>query len=78
MHASIEMARNTFLIEHPSVICVLVKNELKLKKIISEICDIGIKFYIFREPDKNNEITSICTIPLNDCQRSYFKKFQLL
>lgn len=72
------MAKQNTLNDHPSVIYIVVKNENKLKKVISDICDSGIKFYIFREPDKNNEITSICTIPLKEEQRSYFKKFQLL
>lgn len=76
-HASIEMVKQNTLNEHPSVIYIVVKNESKLKKVISEICEIGIQFYIFREPDKNNELTSICTVPLDDIQRSYFKKFQL-
>lgn len=37
-----------------------------------------IEFEYFREPDLNNEITAICTIPLEENQREYLKRFQLL
>lgn len=77
-HASIEMSRYTEINEHPSVIYLLVKNEKKLKSVISELIDKGIDLFVFREPDLGNELTSLCTVPLNEKDRSNLKRFMLM
>jgi hypothetical protein len=79
-HASIEMAR-TFLTkgdEHPSLILTVVKNENKLKAMSKELFEKGIKFVVFREPDRDNEITAIATEPLSFERRRKLSRLQLL
>lgn len=77
IHAAIESFNNNDY-EHYSVISILVKNESKLKKVIEELIERGIKVSIFREPDMENEITAVATAPLTGHSRNYLKKFQLL
>ena len=64
--------------KHHSIIYLLVKNEDKLKKVIQELLDKEIEFTIFREPDINNRITSVCTQPLDEETRIQLKRYQLL
>lgn len=78
-HAAIEYFKNSNLNYHPSIIYVVVKDEKKLKSVANNLIDEGIDFNIFREsmPPYNNEITAICTEPLEGEKRNYLKKFQL-
>lgn len=78
---SIHAAVETFVTEdykHSSIVCVVVKNEYKLKKVIGELLDLGINFKIFREPLLGNTITAIATETLEGESRKYLQKFQLL
>lgn len=79
-HAAIERFKNSKVNFHPSVIYVVVKNELKLKKVIEELLERGINMSIFREPMEpyDNSITAVCTEPLEGDDRNYLKKFMLL
>ena len=79
-HAAIERFKNSSINFHPSVIYVVVKNEYKLKKVISELVERGINVSIFREPmaSYHNAITAVCTEPLSGDDRDYLKKFMLL
>jgi len=38
----------------------------------------GLRLIVWREPDKNNEITAIATEPIFGAKRKLFKKLQLL
>tara|TARA_B100000614_G_scaffold262909_1_gene300496 strand:+ start:72110 stop:72298 length:189 start_codon:yes stop_codon:yes gene_type:complete len=38
----------------------------------------GISYRLFREPDRNNEVTALATETLRGERRSFFKRFQLL
>lgn len=60
-HSTIEQFKSSDIKYHPSVIYLKVKNEYKLKQVMDELLDNEIGFSIFREPDMNNEITSITT-----------------
>jgi hypothetical protein len=73
-HATWELASKGH--KHPSLVLVVVRNENKLKKVMRKLEEDKIKFEYFREPDLNNEITSLCTEPVNDIE--YLKRFQLL
>ena len=79
-HAAIEQFKNSKVNYHPSVIYVVVKNEIKLKKVIEELLERGVNLSIFREPMEpyNNSITAVCTEPLEGNDRDYLKKFMLL
>lgn len=63
---------------HYSLIYLVVKDEKKLKNTVKELIEHGINFTIFREPDKNNELTAVATEPLNDSRRKVLKRFMLL
>ncbi len=64
--------------QHPSIICLAVKNESKLKKTMAELIDNDIQFSVFREPLFDNTITAICTEPLTDNKREVLQRYQLL
>lgn len=73
-HATWELASKGY--KHPSLVLVVVKNEKKLKELIKFLVSNKIKFEYFRESDLNNEITAICTEPIQ--YNEYLKSFQLL
>lgn len=77
-HALLELANKVDMQYHPSSVFVVVKSEEKLKMIIKELIDNDINFSMFREPNLNNEITSVATEPLFDDKRDLLKRFQLL
>lgn len=79
-HSAIERFKNSNINFHPSIIYVVVKDEKKLKKVISDLLELGVSLSIFREPMEpyNNSITAICTEPLEGKDRDYLKKFMLL
>lgn len=79
-HASIEVAREYIKPnqEHPSLVLCLVKNEAKLKNVISELYEKNIKIKTFREPDMDDQITAIATEPLYGAERKALARFQLL
>ena len=79
-HAAIEQFKKSNINYHPSIIYVVVKDEKKLKKVIGELLERDISLSIFREPMSpfDNEITAICTEPLEGERRDYLKKFMLL
>lgn len=80
-HACIETARSGLIptdSEHPHLILFGAKNESELLKIESRLKDTGFDFKSFREPDKNNELTAICTAPIYGQDRQHFRRYQLL
>ena len=66
------------------VLIKINKKELNYYPSFGLICcwrtflDKSIKFSIFREPDYNNEMTAIATIPLCEDERHLLKRFQLM
>lgn len=54
-----------------------VVDEHALLDIELDLQEKNIKFQVFREPDRNDEITSIALIPCEDATK-YCKKFKLL
>ena len=75
-HAAIEIAKKYSTNVHPYVIVCDVKNELDLLTQCAYLSGKGIDFVEFREPDRNNELTSICSEPLYGAERKVFSKFQ--
>jgi len=62
---------------HPHlVLCSADKD--KISRLITKLEYKGIDFAIFREPDMDNEMTAIATIPINGNDRKIFKGFKLL
>lgn len=79
-HALIEATSqfNYLKEEHPHLVLCEVRNENKLIAACSKLEKANIKFKIFREPDRNNEITALATEPICGEERKVFKDFQLL
>lgn len=76
-HAAIECAKKYPTHHHPSVILCTVKNENDLMNQAKYLQNNCIEFLEFREPDRNNELTSICSEPIYADDRKIFSKFQL-
>lgn len=72
-HASFEAGKE---FNHESLVAVIARSENKLKIIMSKLLELNIKFKIFRDNIFNDEITCICTEPIENCD--YLKKFNLL
>jgi hypothetical protein len=77
-HSLLEISKKYSLKSHPSLVYLVVKSEQKLKMIAQELIDNDVNFSLFREPDRNNEITSIATEPIKEDKRHLFKRFMLL
>lgn len=80
-HAAIECA-NAFalkdLAEHPSVIILGVKNEVKLHQIRQFLIENDVQHAHFYEPDIGDELTAVATQPIFGERRRLFRKFQLV
>lgn len=79
-HACIEMARWMLPVDeaHPHLVMCVVRNEAKLREVMSRLDSQQIRFKEFREPDRDNETTALATEPLRGDRRTFFKKYQLL
>ena len=64
--------------DHPHICLCSVKNEANLISGIKHLNAYNIKFHAWREPDKNNELTSLTTQPLSGEQRRCMRKFNCL
>lgn len=65
---------------HPSLVVLAVKNESKLRKVMSYLIEQNIRFSSFCEPmtPLNASVTAICTEPLIGERRGLLRKYQLL
>ncbi len=79
-HAAIEASKRYHLSSniHPSVIVLRVKNEKALDKFKEYVHTTNLPHEEFREPARNNEITSVAVYPVYDEQRKLFRKYRLL
>ena len=79
IHAAIEATKYIDTSkEHPHLVLIGVNDENSLKDISKYISINDIEFSEWREPDRNNELTSIATEPISGDRRKIFKKFKLL
>lgn len=53
----------------PYLALLSIKNEYELSKLIQKLEKFKIKFSVFREPDIDNQITSICVEPSDKTRR---------
>lgn len=76
-HAVIDvMRRSNYEGEHPYVIVFGFKTEKDLEKALVKVRSLGYNPYVFKEPDRDNEMTSFA---LDIMERTAdFKRFQLL
>ena len=82
MEASAIECANAFalkdLAEHPSVIILGVKNEVKLHQIRQFLIENDVQHAHFYEPDIGDELTAVATQPIFGERRRLFRKFQLV
>ena len=81
VHAAIEASKRYHLSnhdEHPSVISIGVKTETALQNFKNFVHELGFHYEEFREPDRDNELTSVAVFPVDEDQKVKFRKFQLL
>lgn len=64
--------------QHPSLILCEVRNEQRLQSVIRKLEKHNIKFVTFHEPDRDNELTAICTEPVSGEARRIFRDYQLI
>jgi hypothetical protein len=79
-HAGIEASRLFLPPEHPHphlVLCA-VSRERDLLAAADRLERAGIRFAIFREPDRNNEATALATEPLSGERRGALARYPCL
>jgi hypothetical protein len=79
-HACIESAK-AFPLEKeniPNLVVFGVADENSLRQCAEDLDKNSIQYYIFIEPDCNNEATAIATEPVTGKTRRFFRNYQLL
>ena len=64
--------------QHPNLIACDVRDEQRLQSVIRKLQKNNIKFVAFHEPDRDNELTAICTEPVTGEARRVFRDYQLI
>ncbi len=79
-HAAVEAARSFLPAEHPHPHFVLcrVASERDLLAAADRLDRAGIRFALFREPDRNNEATALATEPLCSERRAVLSRYPCL
>jgi hypothetical protein len=79
-HAAIEAARLFLLPEqtHPYLVLCRVASERELLAAADRLERAGVRFTIFREPDRNNEATALATEPLCSQRRGVMARYPCL
>lgn len=80
VHAAIEASEylHKSADQHPSVVVLGVKTEKALQGFKEFAQKENFDFKEFREPDRNNELTSVAVYPVDENQKKAFKRYQLL
>ncbi|MCI0701446.1 MAG: peptidyl-tRNA hydrolase [Planctomycetia bacterium] len=79
-HAAIEAAHQ-FLPEdhpHPHLVLCRVSSERDLLAVADRLDRAGIRFTLFREPDRNDEVTALATEPLGPDRRGVLARYPCL
>ena len=63
--------------ETPTIVILWVENEKELLKVSEKLTGQGVKFKLFHEPDFPQGHTALCTEPVSQDQRKYFKRYRL-
>lgn len=79
-HAAVEAARSFLPAEHPHPHLVLcgVSRERDLLAAADRLDRAGIRFALFREPDRNDEVTALATEPLGPARRGALARYRCL
>jgi hypothetical protein len=79
-HAAIEAARSFLpeLLPHPHLVICRVASERDLLAAADRLERAGVRFALFREPDRDNEATALATEPLGSERRSALARYMCL
>ena len=77
-HAAIEAARLFLPTDHPHLVLCRVASERELLAAADRLERAGIRFALFREPDRNNEATALATEPLCARRRRVLARYPCL
>ena len=79
-HAAIEAARLFLLPEqpHPHLVLCAVASERALLATADRLDRAGVRFALFREPDRNDEVTALATEPLRAERRGALARYPCL
>ena len=80
-HALIQATKAFFPtqdVEHPHLVYCVVENESELVRLANRLESKGTRFAIFREIDRNNELTAISTCMLRGDERSCLRDLKLM
>lgn len=78
VHAAMEATYLCEWEEHPSVIVLGFKSEKALENFKDYVHNKPFHYEEFREPDRNNELTSVAVFPVGEDEKILFKRYQLL
>jgi hypothetical protein len=79
-HAAIEAARSLLpeLLPHPHLVICRVASERDLLAAADRLERAGVRFALFREPDRDNEATALATEPLGSERRGALARYVCL
>jgi hypothetical protein len=79
-HAAVEAARSFLLADqpHPHFVLCRVASERELLAVADRLERAGIRFSLFREPDRDNEATALATEPLRPDRRTVLSRYPCL
>jgi hypothetical protein len=80
VHAGIEAARQylTADADHPHLVVCSIGSEEKLLAAADRLSLKDVRYALFREPDRNNEVTALATEPLADDRRRLLERYRCL
>jgi hypothetical protein len=80
VHAAVEAARHFLPPDqpHPHLVLCRVSSNRGLLSAADRLDRLGIRFRIFREPDRAGEATALATEPLGPDQRALFARYPCL
>jgi hypothetical protein len=79
-HASVEASRRFLTLDtrHPHLVLCAVSSETRLLAAADFLFQRGLRFFLFREPDRSDEATALATEPVRDERRRLLDRFRCL
>ncbi len=80
IHAALESGRRNLIPaegDHPHLVFCTVADEPALELASRQLRVLGIGHSSFREPDLDDSLTALCTVPVGSESRRHFRKFPL-
>jgi len=77
-HAGISAARAGLIKDEPNLVVLTTCDERSLVDLANQLKSLGVRHRRFIEADLGDELTAICTEPLENGRRRVFRDFKLL